>query len=508
MTRVPLNSGAYQARSLIANAQRSINLYLEQNPAETDPPVPFTIYPRPGLKLLAKCPSFGIGRNVYCDSQGNGYMVAGAVVYYIDPSFNLVAIGTIAAGTSIVSMSDNGTTIILVDGTTSGYTIDVQSKAFAAISDPAFYGGTWVNYVRTFFTLNRPGTNEFYISGSNATTWDALDFGRKTSSADHLVAASPLNDQLWLMGTKKGEVWYYSGNVDFPWQQLPNVIIEHGVAAPYSIGQTDKFLFWLTQDKDGKPWIARGAADYSVEKISTFAIDSEVQKYAKWSDAVGYCYQMLGHTFYQIDFPSADKSWVYDLSLMGTGNEWNQYSSIDINGNHHRMNGFLSAYMYNTNVMIDWKTGDLYALDPDTFTDNTNPIVCVRGFPHLGANGNEVSYPGFMADMDVGDVPNLLIDDDGTATTNPWSAGFSSAFGPFLDQGTPIVTMRFSNTRGKTYGNKRPRSLGSTGQYGQILKWDSCGIARDGVFELEWAVPCKTALNGAFLWPEPEQAET
>jgi hypothetical protein len=193
---------------------------------------------------------------------------------------------------------------------------------------------------------------------------------------------------------------------------------------------------------------------------------------------------------------------------MGSGNEWNQYSSIDINGNHHRLNGFLSAYMYNTNVMIDWKTGDLYALDPETFTDNTMPVVCIRGFPHLGANGNEVSYPGFMADMDVGEVPNLLIDDDGTATTNPWSSAFSPAFGPFLAQGTPVVTMRFSNTRGKTYGNKRQRSLGTTGQYGQILKWDSCGIARDGVFELEWAVPCKTALNGAFLWPEPEQAET
>jgi hypothetical protein len=68
--------------------------------------------------------------------------------------------------------------------------------------------------------------------------------------------------------------------------------------------------------------------------------------------------------------------------------------------------------------------------------------------------------------------------------------------------------MRFSDTRGKAFGNKRQRSLGTTGEYGKILKWDSMGIARDGVFELEWAVPCKTALNGAFLWPEPEQAET
>lgn len=504
MTRVALTSGAYQSRSIIANAQRSFNLYLEKNPPESNPPVPFTLYPRPGLKLLAAAPTFGIGRNVYADTQGNLYAVAGQTVYYIDANFTYNAIGTIAAGTTIVSMSDNGTTILLVDGTTAGYTIDIASKSFASIVDAAFYGGNIVSYLRTFFVLNRPATSQFYISGTNAVTWDALDFGQKTSSADPLVAAVPLNDQLWLLGTKKGEVWYYSGDVNFPFQQLPNVIIEHGCAATYSMGQTDKFLFWLTQDKDGKPWVAQGAADYTVLKISTFAIDNEIRKYTKWSDAVGYCYQVMGHTFYQLDFPSADRSWVYDLS----NGEWNEYSTIDINGVHHRLHGFLSAYAYATNVMIDWQNGNLYSFDPDTFTDNTFPVVCIRGFPHLGANGNEVSYPGFMADMDVGQVPNLLIDDDGSAATTPWSPGFSSAFGPFFQQGTPIVTMRFSNTRGESFGNKRPRSLGTTGQYGQILKWDQMGIARDGVFELEWAVPCKTALNGAFLWPEPEQAET
>ncbi|PSA83244.1 hypothetical protein BT093_11835, partial [Corynebacterium diphtheriae] len=88
----------------------------------------------------------------------------GQNVYYIDPSFNLTLLGSLAAGTSIVSMSDNGTTVLVVDGTTAGYTIDIQSRAFTTISDPAFYGGNWVNYIRTFFVLNRPNTNEFYIS--------------------------------------------------------------------------------------------------------------------------------------------------------------------------------------------------------------------------------------------------------------------------------------------------------------------------------------------------------
>jgi hypothetical protein len=136
------------------------------------------------------------------------------------------------------------------------------------------------------------------------------------------------------------------------------------------------------------------------------------------------------------------------------------------------------------------------------------PIVCIRGFPHLGANGNELSYPGFMADMDVGEVPNMLLDDDGSVADQSVLIRVQFGLRPFLDQGTPIVTCRFSNTRGKVLRQQAAPLARDDRPVRQILKWDSWGIARDGVFELEWAVPCKTAINGAFLWPEPEQAET
>jgi hypothetical protein len=500
-SRVVLAGGAYKARSLTANAQRSINLYLEANPKESQPPFPFTLYPRPGLRRLATPPTPGIGRGLYQDSQGNLYCVVGNVVYYVDPNFHLTAVGAIAPGTSICSMADNGTTMILVDGTPAGYTIDVQSKVMAPIVDAAFYGGDRVDYVRTVFALNRPGTKQFYISGVNAATWNPLDFGEKTSSADPLIAAVAFNDGLWLLGNRRGEAWYYSGDALFPFQQQAGVLIEHGCVAKYSVATTDKALFWLTQDKDGKPWVARGSTDYAVVKVSTFAMDDEIRKYVKWSDAVGYCYQQLGHTFYQLDFPAADKSWVLDLS----NGEWAQYSSIDINGVHHRHKGFLSAYAYNTNVMLDWQNGKLYAQDPDTFTDDSLPIVCIRGIPHLGGAGNLISYPGIIADFDAGNIAGVT-----SQAGNPWSAGFSSAFGPFFqpDTNEPLVRMRFSATRGNTFGNPRQRSLGATGQYNRILKWDSCGSARDGVFEFEWAVPAKTSLNGVFLSPPPESAET
>lgn len=50
--RVPLTGGAYQAKSIIANAQRCVNLYPEANPPISTPPVPVTHYLTPGLKAI------------------------------------------------------------------------------------------------------------------------------------------------------------------------------------------------------------------------------------------------------------------------------------------------------------------------------------------------------------------------------------------------------------------------------------------------------------------------
>lgn len=497
-----ITGGAYRNRSLIANAQRCVNLYLEKNEEASQSPVPFTLYTRPGLRKLTDAPTIGNGRCLYQDSTGQLFAVVGSIVYYVDSNFTMTAIGAIAPGRSTCSMSDNGTTALLVDGTTSGYQVDLQSKSYLTISDPAFYGADRVTYIRTVFALNRPGTNQFYISGSNAVTWDALDFGIKTSSADPLVSIAALNDQLWLLGTRQGEVWYWSGDALFPFQQLPGVIIEHGTCAKYSVAKTDKFLFWLSQDKDGRPMLVMGNAGYEVKRISTHALEAEIQKYTRWDDAIGYTYQMFGHVFYDIVFPTANRTWSYDLS---TG-EFSQYVSINRNGAENRMRGFLSAYVYNTNVMLDWQTGALYALDPDYFADDTDPIKCVRGFPHLGAGGQRVLYPGIVADMDVGRVQGRSFDP--TLLTNPFASGFSSGFGPFYAQDIPQVSMRFSHDRGYTFGQRQRRGLGATGQYNHVLRWGPQGEARDGVFELEWAVPCATALNCAYLFPDPEVSET
>jgi hypothetical protein len=53
MTAIPLTAGAYTAASLIADAQRCVNMYPEANPEKTKPNMPVTHYVRPGLLVLS-----------------------------------------------------------------------------------------------------------------------------------------------------------------------------------------------------------------------------------------------------------------------------------------------------------------------------------------------------------------------------------------------------------------------------------------------------------------------
>lgn len=175
MAQISLLGGAYKAPSIIAGAQRCINLFPEINPKDSK--FPTTHYPTPGLTLLANAPTPGIGRGVYCDSQGNLYCVVGVNVYQVSSTFVLTQIGTVANYSTPVSMADNGLAVVIVDGSTTGYAINISLTpynsivtpkfAFAQIGDTNFLGGIKADFVDTFLVFNQPNASLMYCSLSN-----------------------------------------------------------------------------------------------------------------------------------------------------------------------------------------------------------------------------------------------------------------------------------------------------------------------------------------------------
>jgi len=469
MAKMALTTGAYEARSLVAEAQRCVNLYMEKNPP--DSPFPYTCYPTPGLTLLATAtPTNGSGwRQLWFASNNQLYGVCGSTVYAISSTWSLTALGDIASSSGYVAMIDNGQYVVIVDGSPVGWTIKLSDNTFAQITDSGFLGSNTAGFVDGFLVFNSPGTQEWYISLVNEVAFDATDFASKAGYSDLLAGIGVTKRYVYLFGQQTTEVWFDAGDTPFPFERLPGVFMQFGCASAASLAQMDGDLYWLAQSPQGKALVVR-SKQFNAEQISTFALDNEMQGYSDLDQAIGFTYQIEGHFFYVLTFPVSDKTWQYDLSTQ----QWNELAWCDNNGVLHRHRANCFAQAYGSSVVGDWENGNLYLWDQNAYTDNGQPIPRIRSFPHgVDDSSNRIHYREFIANMEVGNGIGTNVD-------------------------VPI-SLRWSDTRGVTWGNAVTRSLGKEGEYIKSMQWQRLGMARDRVFELSWSAPVKTSLLGAWV---------
>lgn len=482
--QIALTSGAYSSRSIIANAQRCLNLFPEVNPQETKPPVPMTHYPRPGKKQLAIPPILGLGRGMYRATNGELYCAVGTKIFHVDSAFNFTALGDINDGTSIVSMADNGQDVgdnlVIVDGSSDGWQVTMSTQAFAPIVDGTgtFVGANRVDYLNGFFLFNAPVTPYWYISLLNQVAFDALDVASKASYADNIATLGVRQREVWLIGRLTTEPWYLSGAPDFPFEAIQSALVPYGCIATYSMQPIDSELYWISQDLKGSRIVVRSEG-YKVKRISTHAIETEFQSYADVSDAIGTSYQIQGHTFYVLSFPTANKTWAFDLAT----EQWHELCFLDTDGGENRDRAVVYVNAYDKVLGQDWETGIIYEIDANTYTDNGLPIKFLRGFPHVLNEMKRVTHWSLVADIQCG--TQTQVDDD---------------------QDDPILLMRYSDDRGQSYSDYVEQTLGRTGQYDTSPQFTRLGYARDRVYELSWSAAVKTALNGVYIETEPHQS--
>jgi hypothetical protein len=469
--QLQLVQGAYEARSVIANAQRCINLYPEQNTKDAE--VPYTHYCTPGLTTLAQGIVAEV-RQLYTASNGLLFAVIGNIIYYVPDNFVLQQVGTIASQSGLVSMYDNKFTLIILDGSTQGWSIDLESLQFDIFNPSNFVGGNQIRYIDTFLVSSSLNGN-IQASDSASTNYTALSLATMSGDADQLQILDVVHKEIWSFGYRTTEVWTNSGAFPFPFEPIPGVFLQHGCGALRSLAKWGLNIFWLSQDNNGQALVMQGTA-YKADIISTPAIADAIGKYGKISDAIGFCYQQGSHIFYMLTFPEANATWCYDLSTQ----LWHERGYLDENGNLVRHRANCVAQAYNKTIVGDWQNGKLYQFDLDNYTDDGNPIMRLRSFPHILNDGDRVSYTNFMADIEVG-----------------------TEIDPSID---PQLTLRWSDDRGVSFGNGLQQSLGRSGQYRTMPSWNRLGFARDRVFELSWTAAAATALNGA--WIQVEKMET
>jgi len=455
---------AYQARSLNADAQRAVNVYLEMDNAS--PRAPVALYGTPGTVLR-----FGFGDAPVrgCIVQGvYSYWVAGSSVYRVSTSYTATLLGTIGTATGEVGMASNGTEVLIVDGvggwiaTTSALTQIVDVDFPNGVRRCAFQDG--------YFIVTGDGSQKFYINESinSGTNWNGTEFASAEGSPDNTVGVISDHRELWLFGSGATEVWVNTGNADFPFERSGNTFIEHGCAAAGTVAKLDNTVFWLGQDDRGGlvVWRAQG---YTPSRISTHAIEHAIQGYATFSDAFAYTYQQEGHAFYVLTFPTADKTWCFDVA---TG-QWHErvWKEPNLNTLHrHRSN--CHCYFDGKHLVGDFESGNVYEFDLDTNTDNGEAILRLRATQTLDAPGaNRVFYEYLQVDMESG-VGSVTLD--------------------------PQLMLRYSNDGGHTWSNIKTKGIGKSGEYGKRVRFGPSGAGRNRVWEISMTDDAKFAVLGAY----------
>jgi hypothetical protein len=504
--QTPILGSAYVARSVNAADSRMINLFPEVLPEDAGGKTSAFLQRAPGLRSLATIGTGPIrGLHSYGDYM---YVVSGNSLYQVNASYTAVLLGTVA-NDGPVSMADNGIQLFVACNGPS-YIFNNTTNAFGQITDPDFTGATTVSYLDGYFVYIEPNSQLVWTTAIlDGTSIDPLDFASAEGSPDNLVSSIVDNSEAWLFGTNTIEVWYNAGNAGFPLQRIQGAFMEIGCAAAFSVAKLDSTVFWLGADTRGKGIVYR-AKGYRGVRVSTHAVEWQIQQYANISDATAYTYQQDGHAFYVLSFPSANATWVYDVS---TG-AWHERAGF-ANGEFTRQRAVCQTFFNNAVTLGDYQSGEIYTYDLTLFADGGRTQKWLRSWRALPSGTNNLRRTAqHSLQLDCESGVGL---DGGTPAVTMYVSSISStaasgdAIGgeseettdEIIVQGTnPQVMLRWSDDGGHTWSNEHWKSMGMIGEYGKRVLWRRLGMTqkiRDRVYEISGTDPVPVYIMGAQL---------
>lgn len=464
--KIPFLGASSEARSRNANAQRSVNVYLELDQA--NPRAPVALYGLPGTTLRATLAS-GANRGSVSLPNGDSYFVAGSHVYKVTAGYVVTDCGAIGTSTGRVGISTNGTEVLIVDGV-AGWL--VTGVVLALITDVDFPNGvTYATCHSSFFIVGGDGSGKGYWNETPASgaAWNGLDFATAEGHPDPLVA--PLSDGrvIWMFGTKSLEPWINTGDAAQLFARDGNTVIDQGIASAWTAAKMDSTVYWLGSNDLGKGIVFRSEG-YSPRRISDHAMETEIAGYSSIADAYAFTFQLAGHSFYALSFPSANKTWVFDAASQ----DWTQWmwrNPADNTENRHR--SLCCVFNGTKHLVGDWENGKVYSLESDSNTDNGDPIKRIRR-TQTQRSDKRLFFGQGTIDMETAVA---------TAATPE-----------------PMVMLRYSDDDGHSWSSERQLSLGRVGEYGRRVRIPPTGSSKPGrgrVWELSMTDDAKFALFGA-----------
>lgn len=485
MKKIPLFGAGVAGKSLPVTVQRRLNCYMDIRPDGDK--AKFVVYGTPGLTVftdgLSSQPAIrgalaspNYVHFAYTDNLGN---ISVSTHDATGAQTGSAGFATTSVG-GPVSLDHNGTQMMLADGVSGYYTNwdDAGGGALNRILDVDFpNGATTVTSLGGFFVVEKPDSNEFQISGSyDAATWDPLDFATAEQAPDLISAVDSDHGLLIIFGLIHTEFWGISGAQDFPFSPIQTATQEYGLAAKFSRAHVANTIAFLSRNPQGQAQV-RWFQGYNAVVISTPDVDAVINSFDTTTDAVALSYVTDGHEMYQLTFPSANRSFLFDC----TTQIWSEVQTgTDLIGRHV---GNLAVQFQGSSLITDYRRFTVYKTDSTVYTDNGETIKRLIQTRHGIEDGNVYGVDEIFLDMETG-------------------------VGLAIGQGSdPQIMLQISRDGGRTFGPERWTSIGMAGQYlGPRAIWRRCGSGRDLTARFAMTDPVKFVITyGAASLRERQQ---
>jgi len=469
----PLFGAATFNKSAVVTRQRRLNVYLENRSDKDKSAV--AIYGTPGLvaDFTPSTPG-GLPLRGLQGTQSALYLVGSNQFQSVQSNGVSIASGTLNTTSGLVTIAYSPTQVVIVDGNT-GYLYTPASLTFATISPWQATGARTVTFVGGYFVAEQPGTQKFWVSNSfDGSTWGSLAFASASSDSDNILAVNNLNGNLIIFMQQGMEFWQNQGLTPQPFAPILSATNTWGLAAIFSVvhmpapNDQDSLVF-LAQSTSGQVQCVQ-VTGFAPKVISDPDVESIWNGFSTVSDATAYTYQVDTHRFYQINFPTGNRSFLVD----GSTQLWSEVQT-GTSVNPVRHTGNLATYYAGGILVADYLTNQVYTYSTTNYTDNGVTIIRQLITRHVISSFNRLRVAMLYLDMETG-------------------VGLQSGQGS-----NPQVMLEYSKDDGRTWSAQRFGSVGMVGVYLTRVIWRRFGRTRTATWRISQSDPTKFVITtGAF----------
>lgn len=468
MRVVPLFGSGLYGKSAVVTRQKRLNCYMELR--EDGDKTKISCYGTPGLVAAFTTPTpAGLPVRGILGTQNSLYLVAYnqfQSVNSIGTSLFSSTIGTTSGQVSLAaspSNSINPSQVLVVDGV-SAYLYNSSAATFTAVAASFPNGAKTCTFVSGFFVAEQPGTPYFWVSNAfDGTTWGALGFAAASAYSDTILAVDNLQGNLVIFSQLHTEFWQDQGLTPQPFAPILSAANEYGLAAVFSREHVDQTLIFLAQNKEGAVQFVQ-LNGFSPSVISNPDLEYIINGFSTVSDAVSLSYERDKHKFYQVTFPTANRSFLFDCATR----LWSDVQTGSQMGRHW---GNLSAYYAGQRMITDYATNQVYTLSDTQYTDNGQIIARELVTRHVLSQFNRIRVALLYIDMETG-------------------VGLQTGQGV-----NPQIMLQYSKDNGRTWSAERWVSSGLVGNYIARVIWRRFGSTRDATFRIRMTDPVKFVVT-------------